>query len=153
MFLINLGSHLLSQYLFLKNMALNLRIAGIFLISLSFVHVVFPKYFNWTNELRNLSLINRQMMYVHTFFIGLILLLMGALCLTSTNELIKTELGSKLAFGLGIFWTTRLVIQFLGYSSKLWKGKRLETIIHVFFSLSWTYLSIVFFYVYFMFKA
>jgi len=134
-------------------MDLNLKIAGIFLISLSFVHAVFPKYFNWANELRNLSLINRQIMYVHTFFIGLVLFLMGALCLTSANELTKTELGSKLALGFGFFWVVRLFIQFFGYSSKLWKGKTLETIIHIFFSLSWAYLSVVFFYVYLMFRT
>jgi hypothetical protein len=39
----------------------------------------------------------------------------------------------------------RLFIQFFGYSSKLWKGKIFETLIHIIFSLFWIYLSIVFF--------
>ena len=38
-------------------MELQLKIIGILLISLSFVHVLFPKYFNWKNELKSLSLI------------------------------------------------------------------------------------------------
>jgi hypothetical protein len=91
-------------------------------------------------------------MYVHTFFIGLVLFLMGMLCLTSANDLIKTELGNTLVLGFGVFWTVRLFVQFFGYSSKLWRGKKFETIVHIFFSLSWTYLSVIFFYVYFMFR-
>lgn len=39
-----------------------------------------------------LSLINRQMMYVHTLFIALLLLLMVILCLTSSNELVSSAL-------------------------------------------------------------
>jgi hypothetical protein len=129
-------------------MELHLKIIGFLLIVLSLVHIIFPAYFNWTTELSSLSLINRQMMYVHTFFIALIVLLMGLLCLTSANELIKTALGKKLAMGLGVFWALRLFVQFAGYSSKLWKGKKFETAIHVVFSLFWTYVSVVFFLAY-----
>jgi hypothetical protein len=107
-------------------------------------HTIFPRYFNWATELTSLSLINRQMMYVHTFFIALVVLLMGILCLTSSADLIETELGKKVSLGLGVFWLIRLFIQFFGYSSELWKGKPLETIIHIVFSLFWTYMSTVF---------
>lgn len=125
-------------------MQIHLTIIGILLIALAIVHIAFPKYFNWAEELKSLSLINRQMMSVHTFFIAFTLLLMGLLCLTASNELIETNLGKKISFGFGIFWTARLFVQFFGYSTKLWKGKTLETGIHIIFSLFWAYLSIVF---------
>jgi hypothetical protein len=125
-------------------MEVHFKIMGVLLIGLSGAHILFPKYFNWTDDLKSLSLINRQMMYVHTFFIGLIVLLMGVLCLTSSRELINTNLGKKITLGLGIFWLSRLIIQFFGYSSKLWKGKSFETTIHILFSLLWAYLSLVF---------
>jgi hypothetical protein len=125
-------------------MHLHLKIIGILLIALALVHVIFPKYFNWDKELGSLSLINRQMMIVHTFFISLLIFLMGLLCLTSTNELIGTNLGKKISFGFGIFWTARLFIQFLGYSSKLWKGKTFETLVHILFIFLWSYLSFIF---------
>ena len=131
-------------------MELHLKIIGILLISLALVHIIFPKYFNWINELSTISLVNRQMIYVHTFFIALILLLMGLLCLTSPVQIIETKLGNRIAFGLGIFWAIRLSIQFFGYSTTLWKGKRFETIVHILFSVLWTYLTVVFFYVYWM---
>lgn len=114
------------------------------LMALAFVHSIFPKHFNWEEELKSLSLINRQVMKVHTFFIALIVFLMGLLCLTSTTELMNTNLGKTISLGLGIFWSLRLLIQFFGYSTKLWKGKTFETIIHILFSGLWLYFSIIF---------
>jgi len=129
-------------------MELHYKIIGIILIALAFVHVIFPKYFKWEKELKSVSLINQQIMKVHTFFIALVVFLIGLLCLTSSYELINTELGKKVSLGFGIFWSFRLLIQFFGYSSKLWKGKKMETIVHIIFSILWAYLSYVFIKVY-----
>ena len=125
-------------------MQLHLKIIGILLVALALVHIVFPKYFNWDKELSLLSLINQQMIRIHTFFIALTIFLMGLLCLTSSTELIGTNLGKKISLGLGIFWTIRLFIQFFGYSSKLWKGKAFNTAVHIFFICLWTYLGFIF---------
>jgi hypothetical protein len=125
-------------------MYIHLKIIGILLIALALLHIIFPKYFNWEKELSSLSLINRQLIWVHTFFIALTIFLMGLLCLTSSAELIETGLGKKICVGLAIFWVIRLFIQFFGYSSKLWKGKAFETSVHILFALLWTYLSLIF---------
>ena len=122
-------------------MDIHLRIIGITLIILGSLHIIFPWYFNWKTELERLSLVNRQIMQVHTFFIALVVLLMGALCLVAPTELLQTPLGQVLSFGLAIFWTARLAIQFFGFSPALWKGKPFETTIHIVFSGFWTYLS------------
>ena len=125
-------------------MYIHIKIIGFLLIALALVHIIFPKYFNWGKELKFLSLINRQMMTVHTFFIAFTVFLMGLLCLTSTNELIETNLGKKISLGLGVFWTIRLFIQLFVYSSDLWKGKKFETVIHILFSIFWIYFSSIF---------
>ena len=130
-------------------MELHIKIIGTLLIVLALFHIIFPKYFNWQKELSSLSLINRQVMYVHTFFIAFGVFLMGLLCVTSSSELIETNLGRKIVLGLGVFWTIRLVIQFFGYSPKLWRGKTFETIVHVLFSAFWGYISFVFLWIYF----
>jgi len=130
-------------------MEIHFKVIGFLLIVLALIHAIFPKYFNWDKELKSLSLINRQMMTVHTFFIALTVLLMGLLCLTSSSELIETNLGKKISLGFGLFWTVRLFIQFFGYSTDLWKGKKFETFMHIIFSLLWTYLSIIFLITYF----
>ena len=125
-------------------MEVQLELVGFALVGLALLHVPFARYFKWRQEFAAVSLINRQMMYVHTFFIAFTVLLMGLLCLTSAAELIATPLGHKLALGCGAFWLARLLIQFFGYSATLWRGKRFETAVHVVFSGLWAYLSIVF---------
>lgn len=130
-------------------MEIHLKIIGYLLCCLALIHFIFPKYFNWKVELKSLSLVNSQMMIVHTIFIALVVLLMGILCLTSSEELTQTSLGKRISLGLGIFWGVRLFIQFFGYSSKLWKGKKLETAIHILFSVTWLYFTFIFFKVYF----
>ena len=125
-------------------MVMQLKLIGFFLVILALLHAAFARYFNWRHEFAAVSLINRQMMYVHTFFIAFTVFLMGVLCLTSAPELVDTTLGRKLALGCGLFWLARLLIQFFGYSTVLWRGKRFETSIHVAFSVLWTYLSTIF---------
>jgi hypothetical protein len=83
-------------------------------------------------------------MYVHTFFIALVLFLIGLLCLTSASELVNTSLGKRISLGLAIFWIVRLYFQFFVYSSKVWKGKLFETIVHLLFAIFWAYLTVVF---------
>lgn len=129
-------------------MELHLKIVGILFILLALAHYFFPKYFNWKQELSSLSIINRQMMYIHSFFIAFGIFLMGILCLVSSHELVSTDLGKRISLGLAIFWTARLFIQFFGYSSKTWKGKPFETFIHIVFTLLWIYVSVVFILVY-----
>ena len=126
----------------------HLKIIGSCLILLGLVHAIFPRQFNWKQELSSLSIVNREMMYVHTFFIALTLFLFGLVCLTSSTDLISTTFGKRVSLGLGIFFCFRLVIQFFGYSSQTWKGKTLETTIHILFSIFWTYITAIFFLIY-----
>lgn len=125
-------------------MELNLKIIGVLLIALAILHAFFPKQFGWKKELAELSLLSRQIMYVHTLFIALIILLMGIFCITSAEDILNTTLGKRVALGFSIFWTTRLFVQFFGYSSELWRGKLFETAMHILFSIFWVYLSLTF---------
>ncbi|MBC6994331.1 hypothetical protein QWY85_14220 [Neolewinella lacunae] len=125
-------------------MELLLQILGSLLLGLALVHVIFPRYFDWTNNLKALSLINRQMMQTHTFFIALTVFLMGLLCLTSADLLISTPLGQRISLGLALFWGLRLVFQLFVYSPLLWRGKAFETVVHVLFTALWLVLTGVF---------
>jgi hypothetical protein len=129
-------------------MELHIKIIGVILVMLALIHIAFPRYFNWKAAFASVTLLNRQMMYVHTFFIALVVLLMGMLCITSAVALTTTALGREVSLGLGIFWAARLFTQFFWYSSSLWRGKVFETTVHVVFSLLWVYFSGVFLWVY-----
>ena len=125
-------------------MELNIKIAGIFMILLSLMHIGFPRYFKWEIELKKVSLINKQLKEVHTFFVAFTVFLMGILCMISSNDLINSMLGRRISMGLGVFWGLRLFIQLFGFSSSLWKGKTFETSIHFLFIIIWIYFTISF---------
>ncbi|HWZ22183.1 MAG TPA: hypothetical protein VNW06_05985 [Cytophagaceae bacterium] len=129
-------------------MEVHLKIIGILLLLLALIHIIFPKYFDWEKELSSLSLVNKQLMHVHTFFIALVVFMIGIFCLSCTDDIIRTRLGHNTALGLSVFWGIRLIFQFFVYSPKLWKGKLLETIIHYLFAVIWTYFTVVFFLIY-----
>lgn len=126
-------------------MSIHLKLIGVVMIFLAIVHVIFPNYFKWKEELKELSLINKQLMYVHTFFVAFFVFLLGLLCLFSSVEDFKTPFGARIALGISLFWGMRLYFQFFVYSSTLWKGKLFETIIHILFSCLWVYFTAIFF--------
>lgn len=123
---------------------MNLRIAGMLMIALALFHTLLPGRFKWKEEFAPLTLLSRQIMYVHTFFIALIVLLMGVLCAVYADELIKPGLAMPLACGLLLFWGLRGFFQLFVFSAALWKGKTFETRVHLFFSALWLYFSAVF---------
>jgi len=112
------------------------------------MHIIIPKYFKWEQELASLSLITKQILYVHTFFIAFMVLLMGLLCLSYSYELVYDPFGRIISLGLFGFWLIRLIFQFFVYSPKVWRGKRFETVMHVMFSIIWLYFTMVFFFCY-----
>ena len=62
---------------------LNLTITGVLLVSLGVLHVALPALLRWNRDLAAASLINREVSYVHCFFIGLACALWGLLPLTA----------------------------------------------------------------------
>ena len=122
----------------------HLHFIGVMFILLALVHIVFPKRFQWREDLSKISLLNRQMMHVHTFFIALFVLLNGLLFLFYAEDLMQpSHLQKGIVTGLLIFWTVRGIIQHAYYSMELWRGKKFETLMHVLFSLFWFYVILI----------
>ena len=125
--------------------ALHLRFCGVLLIALALFHSALPKRFGWRAELQKVSLLTRQIFYVHTFFIALTVGLMGALALFYTGELLKPSLLARgVLSGLVLFWMCRLAFQFFIYDATLWRGKQFETRMHWLFAMLWLYFTAIF---------
>lgn len=122
-----------------------LQLTGVSLISLAMLHLVFPRWFHWAEELPRLSPLNRQIFLVHCFFICLVLVLMGSLLLIWPELLLRGgDLARVVSGGLCLFWGSRLAIQWFGYTSDLWWRKPAETLIHGALTVLWTFYSAVF---------
>ncbi len=129
----------------MTDLTIHLRVIGTLLVALAFVHVDFPRRFGWATELKPLSLINRQIIQVHTFFIALVVALNGLLFLVNAEELIyPSRLAKSIVIGLLVFWGFRFVFQYFVYDSRLWRGKRFETTMHSILSIFWVYSLIIY---------
>lgn len=126
-------------------LTLLLKIAGILLIGLSLMHAFLGRRFAWADELPRLSLLNRQIFLVHCFFIALTVGLMGVLAFGWSEALVtQSPLARAVAAGLTIFWSCRLVFQWMVYDSALWRGRQFETAMHWLFTALWLFLTVVF---------
>ena len=122
-----------------------LRIAGAGLILLTFLHIPIGRTLKWKEDGRKLSPVNEQVFHVHTFFLCLIIFLMGLPCLLMPAILLeKSPAGMWIAGSFALFWATRLYFQFFVYRSDLWRGKRLETFVHFLFAFIWSALTVLF---------
>lgn len=119
-----------------------LQLAGILQLVLSLSHFGFARHFGWREELQQVSLLTRQIFWVHTGFLMLVLACFGSLSLFYANQLL---LGNPLArvilAGLASFWVARWFCQFFVYRPELWRGNSFHTLAHILFALLWTFLA------------
>lgn len=123
----------------------HLQIIGILLMLLGISHAFFKRYFQWEKELATVSLLTRQVFFVHSFFIGLVVALFGALSFFYADALLQpTRLNRAILAGMATFWLCRLLAQFFAYHSAIWRGDRFRTFMHVAFTLLWCYVSAIY---------
>lgn len=127
------------------NLYFHIQAVGVFQIVLALAHIAFARRFEWRKETSRLSLLSRQIFYVHTFFICVVLTLFGLLNLTCTHELLAPGVLAKFVLaGITVFWAFRWLIQFFVYDSRLWRGNRFNTSMHIAFASMWTYFAVVY---------
>jgi hypothetical protein len=124
---------------------LHLQIVGMLLTGLGLSHVFFNRIFGWERELAAVSLLTRRVFFVHTFFIGLGVVMAGAgTTLYADTLLTPSPLSRALLAAFVVFWFCRLVTQFFVYDKEIWHGHRFYTVMHVAFSLLWMYVVTVY---------
>ena len=122
-----------------------LQIAGILQLALSVAHFGFARRFGWRNELQKVSLLTRQIFWVHTGFLMLVLAGFGCMSLLHADELLAgNSLGRFVLASLTVFWATRWFCQFFVYRAELWRGNALHTTAHILFAGLWTFLGTVY---------
>jgi hypothetical protein len=123
-------------------LTLLLRIAGGVLILLAALHIPIGKRLNWAEDARRLSPVNASIFHVHTFFICLVLVLMGLPCLVEPGLFLEpTRAGVWITWSISAFWAVRLYFQWCVYPPALWRGKRMESFVHAWFTLVWAGLA------------
>jgi hypothetical protein len=120
----------------------HLHVVGALLLLLGMSHALYNRYFGWAQELKAVSLLTRRIFFVHTFFIGLGVVLAGAGSLFYADVLLRPgALSRAILAGMAVFWCCRLLAQFVAYDSAIWRGNRFRTLMHAAFSLLWCYVT------------
>ena len=123
----------------------NLRAVGVFMAALVVLNLFVPRHLGWNEDLKRVSLVNRQIFEVHAMFLVLILAMFAVLLLSSSEALVEPSRLSRLILGgLTVFWGLRTLAQWFYYSPATWRGNRLRTAVHYVFSAVWVYVTAVF---------
>lgn len=97
-----------------------IKIGGFYNILLIIFHVLFWRIFNWQEDLKTLTFLNRSTMQVLNISIILVFVIFAYISFTHTNELLNTPLGNTLLVLISIFWFARATQQVIFYKLKHW---------------------------------
>ena len=127
------------------NLSAHLEIVGALLVLLGLSHATFNRYFGWQYELAGVSLLTRRIFFVHTFFIGLGVVLAGVVSFLYADLLVRPDrLARAVVAAMTAFWLCRLLAQFLAYEPAIWRGNRFRTCMHAAFSVLWFYVTTIY---------
>lgn len=129
----------------LTDLVVHLRIAGALLLVVGFGHLVLPRALGWRSELQAVSLMTRQVSYVHTYFIGLMCALFGIAATALTAELVAPDrMAAAVLIGGIAVWGSRLVAELFVFDPSLWRGRWHTVVGHLLSTALWSYLTGVF---------
>src|SRR6266403_5341824 len=114
------------------NLTTLLRIAAALQLAVSVLNLFLVRLLNWKKELARTPLLLREVFQVHAWFISVTLALFAVMtwrfapAMAGGTDLVCCWL----AWGIGVFWGIRTVLQVSYYSSSHWRGQMARTLIH-----------------------
>jgi hypothetical protein len=107
-----------------------LLLVGIAQIGIGLSHIGLPKALQWKSDLATTSDITKAVSYVHTFFVGFVVMAFGLLDVLYRHTLVsKTSLAQAMLVMFTVFWIFRVVAQatvFRSITLKLPHGNLLQ---------------------------
>jgi hypothetical protein len=133
-----------SQVLTGSFMITHLRISGLLFVLLGLAHAGFGRRLNWKSDLAKLTLVNRQIFHVHSFYAALLLVMLGSLSVFYAEALLQpSPLTRAVLGGMTLLWAIRLYVQWFVFDKSLWRGNGFNTAAHYLFTFFWAYVTAV----------
>jgi len=107
--------------------AVDLEVVGVVLVALGVAHVALPRVLGWQRSLVALATLDREVNYVHSYFIGLTCVLWGLFPLVAGGgSLAHNSATTFVLVGATVFWVARLVVQLVVFNrhaseSAMWR--------------------------------
>jgi hypothetical protein len=122
-----------------------LQLVGVALVLLGVAHVAMPGALAWPAEFTALRPLTRQIMYIHTAFIGLTCVLLGLAPLALTGDLLAAGRMPRAVLGAEcLFWGVRWCVQFVAFPPGLWRHSPLYVAGYAGLAVLWTWVVAVF---------
>lgn len=97
-----------------------IKAGGIYNIAFVLFHLLFWRIFNWKDDLRSLSFLNRAIMQVLNLSLTFAFFIFSYISLLHTGELLSTPLGQSLLLLMALFWFLRAIQQVIFFKLKHW---------------------------------
>jgi hypothetical protein len=96
-----------------------LRVGGVLQLGILLASALVPGVLRWRTELRSLSPLSRQLIWVHGAFIVLVIVSLGLVSLVEAEPLADGSLLARTVCGfIAVFWGARLAIQFFVFDGR-----------------------------------
>ena len=97
-----------------------IKAGGIYNMILVIFHLLFWRIFNWEQDLRSLSSLNRSIMPVVNLSLTFVFVIFAYISLVHTTELLSTPLGNSLLILIALFWLARSFLQIIFFKLEHW---------------------------------
>ena len=91
-------------------------IGGFFNLAFLIFHDFFWKIFNWNEDLKKLTAVNRAIMQVLNLMLIFVLLVFAYISFFHLQDMLTTPLGLTMTLFIGMFWGIRAILQLVYFS-------------------------------------
>jgi len=111
-----------------------LRLSAVAQLGVAAVNFSTARLLKWQEPIDRMPLLLRQVFWVHSWFVSLVLAIFGVMTWRFAAEMASGSNAACawLAAGLGLVWGLRTLAQVAYYSPSHWRGNPGRTFIHVF---------------------
>ena len=97
-----------------------IKAGGLYNIILVILHLLFWRIFNWQQDLRSVSSLNRSIMPVVNLSLTFVFIIFAYISLVHSAELLSTPLGNSLLILIALFWLARSLLQVIFFKLDHW---------------------------------
>ena len=97
-----------------------IKAGGLYNIALIIFHLLFWRIFNWNEDLRRLSFLNRAIMQVMNLSLVVVFAMFAYLSLIHHGQLLSTTLGRAVLLSISVFFFLRALLQVVFFRLQHW---------------------------------
>jgi len=97
-----------------------IKAGGFYNIILVLFHLFFWRIFNWEQDLRSVSSLNRSIMPVVNLSLTFVFVIFAYISLVHSTELLTSPLGNSLLILIALFWLIRSLLQVIFFKLDHW---------------------------------